>query len=70
MDQRRKPTARRLRRAAFSLLLATFATWAGLTIVESRERAWAQEAEEQQAAQLPAYIAAPGMGALFASGLR
>jgi len=70
MDKSRNTSTRRLRRGAFSLLLATVATWAGLTFVESRERAWAQEVEQQQGAQPPAHLTVPAIRDLFAAGLR
>jgi hypothetical protein len=70
MDQRRNTSTRRVRRAAFSLLLVAVATWVVLTFVESRERAWAQELEQQQVAQPPAHLAVPAIRDLFAAGLR
>ncbi len=67
MSQPRFASSRHFRRAAVALLLAAVATWAGLTFVEARERAWAQETLELQAAHLLPHPAVPTIGEVFAA---
>jgi hypothetical protein len=63
MERPHHGSRRRLGFAVMSVALAAAATWLGMAVAESRQRAWAEEAAQQQATAV--YAIGPAVGELF-----